>query len=82
MIKFFNYLKNKVTGLFKERTTWDGMMLVAAGVVFLMFTPLAKKLYGYDVFLMTGTDEHGQKVQQAATKREVDPQTHVDEKFR
>ncbi len=37
------------------------------------------KLYGYDVFLMTGTDEHGQKVQQAATKREVDPQTHVDE---
>jgi|TARA_B100000768_G_scaffold181817_1_gene206659 hypothetical protein len=38
----FNYLKNKVTGLFKERTTWDGMMLIAAGVVFLMFTPLAK----------------------------------------
>lgn len=37
------------------------------------------KLYGYDVFLMTGTDEHGQKVQQAAAKREVEPQAHVDE---
>lgn len=37
------------------------------------------KLYGYDVFMMTGTDEHGQKVQQAAAKREVEPQAHVDE---
>jgi|TARA_B110000495_G_scaffold201940_1_gene220624 hypothetical protein len=38
----FNYLTNKVTGLFKERTTWDGAVLIGAGVVFLLFTPLAK----------------------------------------
>lgn len=37
------------------------------------------RLYGYDTFLMTGTDEHGQKVQQAAAKRGVTPQDHVDE---
>ena len=38
----FNYLKNKVSGLFKERTTWDGAVLIGAGVVFLMFTPFRK----------------------------------------
>lgn len=37
------------------------------------------KLIGYQTFFLTGTDEHGQKVQQAAAKRNVDPQTHVDE---
>ena len=34
---------------------------------------------GDDVFFLTGTDEHGQKVQQAAAKRNVSPQDHVDE---
>ncbi len=34
---------------------------------------------GEEVFLLTGTDEHGQKVQEAAKKRQVSPQTHVDE---
>lgn len=38
-----------------------------------------KRLQGYDVFFLTGTDEHGQKVQQAATKRGVPPQQHADE---
>ena len=38
-----------------------------------------KRLQGYDVFLLTGTDEHGQKVEQAAQKRNVDPQKHCDE---
>ena len=33
----------------------------------------------YDVFFLTGTDEHGQKVQEAAKKRNVDPKSHVDE---
>jgi methionyl-tRNA synthetase len=37
------------------------------------------KLIGYQTFFLTGTDEHGQKVQQAAAKRQVDPQIHVDE---
>ncbi len=34
---------------------------------------------GDEVFLLTGTDEHGQKVKQAADKRGVAPQRHVDE---
>ena len=31
------------------------------------------------MFFLTGTDEHGQKVQEAAIKRNVDPKEHVDE---
>ncbi len=38
-----------------------------------------RRLQGYDVFFLTGTDEHGQKVEQAALKRKVDPQKHCDE---
>ncbi len=34
---------------------------------------------GDDTYFLTGTDEHGQKVQQAAEKRHVEPQVHVDE---
>jgi hypothetical protein len=26
---------------FKERTTWDGVVLIAAGVVYLVFEPIA-----------------------------------------
>lgn len=37
------------------------------------------KLIGGQAFFLTGTDEHGQKVQQAAFKRQVDPQDHVNE---
>jgi methionyl-tRNA synthetase len=37
------------------------------------------KLFGHDVFFLTGTDEHGQKVQQAAQKRGMEPQAHVDD---
>jgi len=37
------------------------------------------RLMGDEVVFLTGTDEHGQKVQQAAEKRGVDPQTHCDE---
>ena len=32
-----------------------------------------------DVLFLTGLDEHGQKVQQAALKRGVDPKKHCDE---
>lgn len=39
------------------------------------------KILGYQTFFLTGTDEHGQKVQRAAAKREVDPQAHVDEYY-
>jgi methionyl-tRNA synthetase len=38
-----------------------------------------KRLDGYDVFFLTGTDEHGQKVEQAARAAGVDPQTFVDQ---
>src|SRR6202790_4984331 len=37
-----------------------------------------KRLDGYDVFFLTGTDEHGQKVEQAAQEAGVDPQAYVD----
>ena len=37
-----------------------------------------KRLEGFEVFFLTGTDEHGQKVQQAATVMGVSPQQHVD----
>jgi methionyl-tRNA synthetase len=37
-----------------------------------------KRLDGFDVFFLTGTDEHGQKVEQAAQEAGIDPQTYVD----
>ena len=33
---------------------------------------------GHDTFFLTGTDEHGQKVQNAAEKRGVAPLQHCD----
>ncbi|PLV59823.1 methionine--tRNA ligase [Thermotoga sp. KOL6] len=38
-----------------------------------------KRFMGYDVFFLTGTDEHGQKVLQAAQKAGKDPQEFCDE---
>jgi len=38
-----------------------------------------KRLEGYQVFFLTGTDEHGQKVEKAAQERGVDPKSHCDE---
>ncbi|HIA00374.1 MAG TPA: methionine--tRNA ligase [Myxococcales bacterium] len=37
------------------------------------------QLMGHSTFFLTGTDEHGQKVQQAADGRGVTPQAHCDE---
>ena len=34
---------------------------------------------GYKTFMLTGTDEHGLKVQQAAIKNNVTPKQHVDD---
>ena len=36
------------------------------------------KLIGKEVFFLTGTDEHGQKVQEAALKLKTTPKEHVD----
>ena len=44
-----------------------------------------KRLDGYDVFFLTGTDEHGQKIERAAQKAGVETQAYVDgfaEQFR
>ncbi|WP_134499654.1 methionine--tRNA ligase [Microvirga pakistanensis] len=44
-----------------------------------------KRIDGYDVFFMTGTDEHGLKIQQTADKNGTTPKAFVDEmaaKFR
>ncbi|MBZ0215822.1 MAG: methionine--tRNA ligase, partial [Fimbriimonadaceae bacterium] len=38
-----------------------------------------KRLDGYDVFFLTGTDEHGQKMQQTAEKRGITPAELVAE---
>lgn len=38
-----------------------------------------KRMSGYDVFYMTGTDEHGQKVQIKAEEKGVTPKKFVDE---
>ena len=37
-----------------------------------------KKMMGYDVFFLTGTDEHGQKIQEEAEKAGITPQEYVD----
>lgn len=38
-----------------------------------------KRLQGYDVYFLTGTDEHGQKIQKLADEKGVTPQQYVDE---
>jgi methionyl-tRNA synthetase len=38
-----------------------------------------KRLQGYDVMFLTGTDEHGQKIQTKALEKGVTPQEYVDE---
>lgn len=38
-----------------------------------------KRLRGYDVMFLTGTDEHGQKIQRKAEARGVTPKQYVDE---
>ena len=38
-----------------------------------------KKLKGFDTYMLTGTDEHGQKIQTVAEKEGKTPQEHVDE---
>ncbi len=40
------------------------------------------RLFGSATYFVTGTDEHGQKVQDAAAKRGVTPQQHTDELHR
>ncbi|MBD8071030.1 methionine--tRNA ligase [Bacillus sp. PS06] len=38
-----------------------------------------KRLRGYDVMYLTGTDEHGQKIQRKAEEQGITPQSYVDE---
>ncbi|WP_028781766.1 methionine--tRNA ligase [Thalassobacillus devorans] len=38
-----------------------------------------KRLKGFDVMYLTGTDEHGQKIQRKAKEKDVTPQAYVDE---
>lgn len=37
-----------------------------------------KRLKGFDVRYLTGTDEHGQKIQQKAEQENITPQEYVD----
>jgi len=38
-----------------------------------------KRLRGYDVMYLTGTDEHGQKIQRKAQEKNMEPQEYVDD---
>jgi methionyl-tRNA synthetase len=38
-----------------------------------------KRMRGYDVMYLTGTDEHGQKIQRKAEEKGISPQQYVDE---
>ena len=38
-----------------------------------------KRMQGYDVMFLTGTDEHGQKIEDKAAEKGVTPQAYVDE---
>lgn len=38
-----------------------------------------KKMRGFDVKFLTGTDEHGQKIERAAAENGVEPQKYVDD---
>ncbi|MGD7046442.1 methionine--tRNA ligase [Jeotgalibacillus proteolyticus] len=38
-----------------------------------------KRLRGFDVMYLTGTDEHGQKIQEKAKEKGISPQAYVDE---
>ena len=38
-----------------------------------------KRIQGYDVFFLTGTDEHGLKIQRAAEKSKMDPKSFCDQ---
>jgi methionyl-tRNA synthetase len=38
-----------------------------------------KRMTGHDVFFLTGTDEHGQKIQQIASEKGETPKAYVDE---
>lgn len=37
-----------------------------------------KRMLGYDVFFLTGTDEHGQKIEELASSEGITPKQHVD----
>lgn len=37
-----------------------------------------KRMQGMDVFFLTGTDEHGQKIEEEAAKQGITPKQHVD----
>ncbi|MGL5244322.1 MAG: methionine--tRNA ligase [Sarcina sp.] len=38
-----------------------------------------KRLTGHDVMFLTGTDEHGQKIERIASEKGITPKEHVDE---
>ncbi len=38
-----------------------------------------KRMQGYDVMFLTGTDEHGQKIEQKAMEKGITPKQYVDE---
>ena len=48
-------------------------------ILLLTFLPASKRLEGYEVIFLTGTDEHGLKIQREAEKNNKDPKVFCDE---
>jgi hypothetical protein len=57
----FNFVKTWVKDRISERTTWDGAVLVAAGVGFLIFKPIAGLLAYAAIFYGLWTMFKGEK---------------------
>lgn len=44
-----------------------------------ILSPVTDECRGYDVMFLTGTDEHGLKIEQKAAEKGVTPKEYVDE---
>lgn len=38
----YNFIKSYLDGIWRERSTWDGAVLIGVGVAYLVLAPLAK----------------------------------------
>ena len=48
-MNMFNFAKMWVSARFKERTTWDGAVLIGGGVAYLVLGPLAEIAAEYPI---------------------------------
>ena len=70
----FFYVTTPIYYVNDQPHIWHAYTTVAADVL-----ARHNRLRGRDVFFLTGTDEHGQKIAEAATKRNTTPKELADE---